>query len=101
MSTSVISDSMVMSAGPDGPAVNGPIWWKMDMWPLCRGRKRRNFTLSEADKPGRSDGPTFQLLQQVSGLKPTTRSYCAFNSGHDTCSKEEFGEPEISKVNAM
>lgn len=25
MSTSIINDSMVMAAGPDGPAVNGPV----------------------------------------------------------------------------
>lgn len=72
----------------------------MALWALRRGRERRNLALPEADQPRRSYGPAFELLQQVSGLRPTAGSHGASDSGHDTGSEEESGEPQVNEVNA-
>lgn len=57
--------------------------------------------MSEADKPGRGDGPAFQLLQQVSGLGPAGGPDGALDSGHEAGVEEGFGKPEVFAVNAV
>lgn len=77
------------------------IWRQMDMRALCRGGEGRNLALSEADKPGRGDGPAFQLLQHISGLGPASGPDGAFNSGNEASPEEGLGEPESVAVNAL
>ncbi|KAH6821148.1 hypothetical protein C2S53_019663 [Perilla frutescens var. hirtella] len=71
------------------------VWREMDMRALCRGCERRSFPLPKADKPGRSHGPAFELLQQVSGRGPAAGSDGALDSGHEAGVEEELGGPEI------
>lgn len=72
------------------------VWREMDMRALCRGGEGRGVAVQEGDKPGRSHGPAFELLQQVSGRGPAAGSDGAVDSGHDAGVEEESGEPEVN-----